>query len=177
MASGSGYETDVTTDERFGEKIHVKVRWFVVVRDAKESCTCLPIQTYGGKGVTKRGVNPKDHAALVPKGKEQQLISGEKLTRDPLHLVIEDRHTKLSSASRINFSKVYTVEHNVKVYSVGRVAPEDIDRLKNYFRRTFDKVEDDESPNGSSIIEEGADEDNEPNNEDEEEVEEDYDAE
>jgi hypothetical protein len=31
----------VTADARFGEEIMTKVRWFVVVKDGRNFCTCL----------------------------------------------------------------------------------------------------------------------------------------
>jgi hypothetical protein len=33
--------TDVITDPRFGENFIVKIRWFVVVQEGDNSCTCL----------------------------------------------------------------------------------------------------------------------------------------
>lgn len=40
---------------------------------------------------------------------------------------------KLDAASRINFAKLYTVEHNVKVRNIGKIIPEHVPRLEKYY--------------------------------------------
>jgi len=51
---------------RFGEKVHSKIRRFVVVVYTPEDkfCKCLPVTTYDGKGTEKRGINLKEHGQV-----------------------------------------------------------------------------------------------------------------
>lgn len=38
---------------------------------------------------------------------------------------------KLAKESRINYAKLVTVEHNVRVFFIGRIVPEDWDNVLN----------------------------------------------
>lgn len=53
------------------------------------------------------------------------------MVKNPLAIDMNLGYT-LDPASRINFAKVFTVEHNVKVMSVGRVAPSSLPDLQAY---------------------------------------------
>jgi hypothetical protein len=44
--------------------VHSKVRWFVVIREGGYHCGALPIATYGGQGVAKRGVVKSEHGII-----------------------------------------------------------------------------------------------------------------
>jgi hypothetical protein len=89
-----------------------------------------PILTYGYQGVLKHGVHPEDHAvAYSSKSKGAEILDREigLMSKHPIRIeVINDSH-KLDPLSRINYAKLYTVEHNVKVFFIGKVA-------KNYER-------------------------------------------
>jgi len=129
-------EVTITEERRFGECIFVKIRWFVVIRVDRDSCTCLPIHTYGGRGVTKPGLVAEHHAPLVPEGQEEQCLRGESNLLPALHVIVEKGDT-ISGMARINFRKVYTVEFNVKVCSVGRITRKDIPLLRKYWYDVF----------------------------------------
>lgn len=53
--------------------------------------------------------------------------------RDPLQVLPKRPGDKLDVMSRVNFRKVYTVEHNVKVYDFGHVHPGQIHQLESTF--------------------------------------------
>jgi hypothetical protein len=55
------------------------------------------------------------------------------LSKDPIRVEPSDA-AELHRASRINFGKTYTVEHNVKVQKIGKVAKEHLPFLKNYWK-------------------------------------------
>ena len=121
---------------KYGERIYSKIRRFVVVRDQSGHCTCLPLTTYGGQGVMKRGVNAKDHAVVYSEGERPRFMPGEerKMNKKPLRIKIEDPMEKIDPMTRINFSKAYTVEHNVKVVKIGRIPDaDDLRLLRRYF--------------------------------------------
>lgn len=84
-----------------------------------------PILTYGNQGVLKRGVHPEDHAVVYSSRKDgPYCLEREKglMTKHPIRIeVVKDSH-KLDPLSRLNYAKLYTVEHNVKVLFIGKVA-------------------------------------------------------
>jgi hypothetical protein len=86
-----------------------------------------PILTYGGQGTKKHGVHAEDHAQIYTLDKNQKkappLKQGEfRLTKKAIRVDPISPSHKLDPASRLNYAKLYTVEHNVKVYFVGWVA-------------------------------------------------------
>ncbi len=89
-----------------------------------------PISTYGGRGVTKRGVIAKDHTIIYTGDQAPDRLEGEEaMYKEPIR-VIPDPGALLDSRSRLNFGKVYTVEHNVKVKNIGVVDKMDIPKLE-----------------------------------------------
>jgi hypothetical protein len=112
----------------------VKIRRFVVVRPRAGYCLCLPIQTYSGRGTTKPGINPDDHAIIFDHKLKPQKVPGEKeLKKKSIGIIVENPELSVSQSSRINFGKVQTVEYNVKVRTIGRVHPSYIELLETYF--------------------------------------------
>jgi hypothetical protein len=106
-----------------GEKRFEKVRRFVIINAMDGHCICLPIMTYGGQGVNKKGVHARHHAVIYST-EEPVVASGEKekgMTKRPIRVTVSSPRHKLDSFSRINYAKPYTVEHNVKVWFIGRV--------------------------------------------------------
>jgi hypothetical protein len=66
-----------------------------------------------------------DHAIVYIGDKPPNEIEGEERLRlRPIRIVPNTPRDKLEKESRINYAKIYTVEHNVKVYFIGSVAPE-----------------------------------------------------
>jgi hypothetical protein len=60
--------------------------------------------------------------------------AGEYGMMSSIRVKARSRQEKLHAKSLINFSKMYTVEHNVKVYDFGDVAEDDIKRLKEQWK-------------------------------------------
>jgi hypothetical protein len=121
--------------DQSGPPVILKIRRFVVIRPKATFCLCLPINTYSGQATTKPGVAAQDHAAVVPEsGEAQYHPKEEKLTKTPMIIIVENASTgPISPMARINFAKVYTVEYNVKVRKVGRIASDSIWRMDEYF--------------------------------------------
>ncbi|KAG5987459.1 hypothetical protein E4U54_004985 [Claviceps lovelessii] len=110
---------------RFGIKFFVGFRRFVVVANDQGHCTCVPILTYGGKGCNKNGVKPAKHGIIHEHGHKPRMLDGEpKLGFPAVQARITEVGERLSKESRVNYSKLVTVEHNVKVFFIGSVAPE-----------------------------------------------------
>jgi hypothetical protein len=86
-----------------------------------------PISTYGGRGCTKPGLAKWQHCMVFTDKSEPSMLAGEEPGEGehPMLASIRvrptDKRDKMFPASRIHYGKVYTVEHNVKVYDFGDV--------------------------------------------------------
>ncbi|KAF2803220.1 uncharacterized protein BDZ99DRAFT_399963 [Mytilinidion resinicola] len=127
---------------RFNETAYSEIRRFIVISNKGQYSQCIPIQTYRGQGTRKHGIVVEDHS-LIYTGDEDdeppELLPGERITKQPLRVEPTGSET-LESASRVNFGKVYTVEHNVKVLDIGVVCPQHIYLLVNYFTDALTSV-------------------------------------
>ncbi|EAW14327.1 uncharacterized protein ACLA_073620 [Aspergillus clavatus NRRL 1] len=120
---------------RFGQQIFGGIRRMVVVKPQSKWAWCLPITTYGGQGVAKLGVIPEQHAVVYMRGTRPRYGSHEpRMTKDPLEIEPATPDQKLDPMSRLNFGKVYTVEHNVKVLPVGIISPRSMNDFRGYAR-------------------------------------------
>jgi len=59
------------------------------------------------------------------------------IVKEPLEVRPDSKREKLHPLSRINFSKVYTVEHNVKVKSIGRISKKSMPNFRVYWKDAF----------------------------------------
>jgi hypothetical protein len=100
--------------------------------------------TYGRHGVAKPGVFKSHHAIIytsrkAPNPQPNELpVEGENGMLKAIRVEPHSRQEKLDSLSRINFSKIYTVEHNVKVYDFGDVHKYHIRDLRHQWRDVLD---------------------------------------
>ncbi|KAN0102590.1 hypothetical protein V8E51_010903 [Hyaloscypha variabilis] len=113
---------------KYDQNAYASIRRFVIVATGGGHSQCLPISTYGMQATTKRGVKAEDHAIIWTseyKGdKPPTEISGEaKLVLRPVEVIPRTPRDKLAKESRLNYAKIYTIEHNVKVVFIGHVAP------------------------------------------------------
>ena len=106
---------------------------FVVVRPGNGFSVCLRISTYSQQGTTKPGIFPNQHAPVVLQGYEAVVYQGEDGLKERIEIKRENVEVDISPASRINFAKPYTIEHNVKVKNIGRVVGESVRRLEQHF--------------------------------------------
>ena len=62
------------------------------------------------------------------------------MVKEPLEVEPHDKtNSRLDPMSRINFGKVYTVEHNVKVSPVGRITKDSLERFMEYTKHELNK--------------------------------------
>lgn len=133
-------ETVTATIQWRKERIYVKVRWFVVIREGSDCCSCLPIQTHGGKGASNK---IKNHHAIIYTGNEEpkpldaEISDRKDQLLKSIRVTAHQRSDKLDPRSRINFQKVYNVEHNVKVYDFGRVHEDSEFWLNHHFKTAW----------------------------------------
>ncbi|GAB7362831.1 hypothetical protein MBLNU230_g3134t1 [Neophaeotheca triangularis] len=136
--------SSVTRDARFGERLYVTIRRFVTIRQGEKSCSAIPIFTYDYQGVGKRGVRKSDHAIIHTSRQPPQRLRGEApgpgedgMRPFPIKVDPFRRDELLHAVSRVNFAKVTTVEHNVKVKDCGLVNPDSITHLITQFQEVW----------------------------------------
>lgn len=112
-----------------------------------------PIVTYGHQGVSKKGVNKSEHAIIhtgkkIPAALPQELPErGERgLLPQPIRVDPDDPEQKLDPMSRVDFAKVYTIQHNVKVRSLGKVNRTSMQPLLYQFKTVWSKYFGDSAP-------------------------------
>jgi len=90
-----------------------------------------PILTYERRGCTKRGVKPKHHGIIHEDGAEPRKLRGEPdMGFTPIRIKLDVATETLAVSSRVNYAKLITVEHNVKVFFIGRIAPGDFGKVE-----------------------------------------------
>jgi hypothetical protein len=129
------------TYDRFNQPILTHIQRMAVVKEGHGFCWCVPINSYNGKGVAKSGLSSSDraaHAVIYMEGTqpvtskaEQKMMKKSAIAVGP---AVPDR--KLDAMSRINFGKVHTIEHNVKVMNVGNIRHESLEYFEAYWNAT-----------------------------------------
>ncbi|KAL2064642.1 hypothetical protein VTL71DRAFT_3780 [Oculimacula yallundae] len=120
---------------KFGQRVHSKIRRFVVVKTDDKSCTCLPVTTYGGRGYKKKGLNLNAHGLIYSSRKPPAPVRG--ITKQPLKINLTKGGEELKDHSYLHYGRVYTVEANVKVKEVGELD----DASKKLLRRYYKEVQ------------------------------------
>ena len=69
-------------------------------------------------------------------GTSSEAAPGEKIVKNPITVKPATEDQKLHPKSRINFDKIYTIEHNVRVMNVGKVVAESMHNLLLYFKNS-----------------------------------------
>ncbi|KAM0558197.1 hypothetical protein ACHAPJ_004881 [Fusarium lateritium] len=132
-AGGAGGAASIAEEtvyrDQYGGRIFVHFRRFIIVANDLGHCTCIPISTYGRKGCRKSGVKAEQHGIVTESSnRKPTALSGEpKLGFPPIRVHIYEQGERISKESRVNYSKLTTVEHNVKVLFIGRVVSSDWD--------------------------------------------------
>ncbi|KKY30539.1 hypothetical protein UCDDA912_g09520 [Diaporthe ampelina] len=120
---GSRFSDTLLHDHMSG--VWTGFRRFIVIRNGEGHCSCVPILTYGKLGCLKNGVKPHHHGIVFEKGQQPIRLANEpSLGFGPICMEMNTGE-HISEESRVNYSKLVTVEHNVKVLFVGRVLYDD----------------------------------------------------
>ncbi|KAI1822865.1 hypothetical protein F4861DRAFT_361302 [Xylaria intraflava] len=97
-------------------------RFIIVTTDESHHSTCVPILTYDRRGCSKKGVRPDKHGIIYALGQRPKLLKDEPdLGFRPVPLKIYADGETLARESRVNYSKLVTIEHNVNVFFIGRI--------------------------------------------------------
>ncbi|KAK3370137.1 hypothetical protein B0H63DRAFT_527884 [Podospora didyma] len=127
-ATNNETRTDFEVRMVKGQQFYHGFRRFIVVGNDEGHCTCVPILTYERRACTKRGVKPLKHGIVYHTGGEPRPLSQEPvLGFPPVEMMPYEKTEKLAPESRVNYSKLVTVEHNNRVFFIGRISPEDFD--------------------------------------------------
>lgn len=87
--------------------------------------------TYGGKACTKKGVKPRQHGIIYAQKSKPRMEKGEnKLGFEPIRIQLTAKNESISPESRVNYSKLVTIEHNYKVFFIGRIHRDDSAKLE-----------------------------------------------
>ena len=122
-------------------RIFSHINRFVVVREGHGFCWAIPIHTYNNQGCCKRGLNQRDifaHAIIYSTRDPPDPLPGEPgMTKQPIAIDLsssaEDKD-RLKRSSRINFSQVTTVQHNVRALDIGNIRNTSKARFEQYWR-------------------------------------------
>jgi hypothetical protein len=157
----TGWQSGIVLNH-LGERVFSKVRRFVVIRHDDSYCNALPINTYGGQGVAKRGVKKSDHCIIwssrpappprqgprtgsastlntpPPPRIEESPKRGEDKMRPVAIRIDPDNPTEhLDVMSRLNLAGVTTVQYNIKVKSFGMVNQGSVRDLMQQFTNVW----------------------------------------
>lgn len=135
---GRVFMTLWTEPRGFSAESFTEMARFVVIKPNPAFSVCLRVSTYSGQATTKPGVVADSHAAVVPVGGTfTPHPQGEHLTKSPIVVKVENPAVNIDSMSRINFAKPYSVEHNIMVRNIGRVAGDSVGMIDRYFAESL----------------------------------------
>ncbi|KAF2794487.1 hypothetical protein K505DRAFT_242039, partial [Melanomma pulvis-pyrius CBS 109.77] len=120
---------------KYNERVHSQIRRFIVVRARKEFCFACPIFTYSGRGTTKNGVRPEEHAIAYSSTEQARPFAGEDGMMSPICIENAENIQPLDPASRIYFGIHHPIQYNVKVQDVGDVHPRSISFLRGHWNK------------------------------------------
>jgi hypothetical protein len=87
-----------------------------------------PILTYGKQGCRKLGVKASKNGIVHSVGQKPVMLRNEpKLGFKPVRVEMTAKWETLSPQSRVNYSKIMSVERNVKVFFIGSILYDDWD--------------------------------------------------
>jgi hypothetical protein len=124
------------------EKAYSEIRRFVVIQEGYGNNICSPIQTYSGQATLKPNLPDRHQHAIIYTSKhcpqecsykaEDGTIVWEELSKDPIKVRGEQEgpEGELEPESRLNYSKIYTVENYVRVLNIGMVDTNSLPSLR-----------------------------------------------
>jgi hypothetical protein len=155
-----------------GERVFSKVRRFVVIREGSNYCHALPINTYGGRGVSRPGVVKSEHVIIhsspsAPRPQQAELPGqGEAgMQPVPIRVDLDVSSTALNPMSRVNLGGVTMVQHNIRVQSFGKVCEASIRDLQRQFEDVWGQYLPTRQTDARPAIEEESDDDDDESEE------------
>jgi len=118
-----------------GQDAFTEIRRFIVVKEFSHHSMCIPISTYGEHGTLRRH-DASHHSIVYTSQVAPEPLNGEQLDKHAIQIIPRDNQT-LRPRSRVNFSKTYTVEHNVRVKEIGKVGDNDLAWVLLYWKQAM----------------------------------------
>ncbi|EZF15202.1 hypothetical protein H112_05954 [Trichophyton rubrum D6] len=123
----------------YGQEVHANIRRMVVVNNQQGCSWCLAIYTYGGRGLLKPGIDLNTHSVVYMRGSEPAYYApGREAGIPPIMINPFTPEDKLQESSCLNFGKVFTVDHNIKVKPIGHVSQESLRLFHRAWRQCLD---------------------------------------
>lgn len=123
--------------------MHLSVGCYIMLTPNHSLTPHRPICTYGRKGLSEKDLPKWQHSVIYSGKKEPGLLPGEAPGRgeygfrQAIRVSPRDKHSQMDRTSRLHYAKMYTVEHNVKVFDFGMVLPEYIEVMKSQWREVL----------------------------------------
>lgn len=129
------------TQNSYGEWVYTKARRFVVIKANERACCAVPITSYNGQGVAKKGVTKSDHAIIhtgrtTPSPAEAERPGRGEPSMQPYAIRVDPDVScaRLDVMSRINFAETHTIQHYAKVKPFGKVNRDSVVHLLTQYR-------------------------------------------
>jgi hypothetical protein len=110
-----------------------RIRNFVVIRPDSDNkqCECLAYDTYDGLGTSKRGVDPSQHAPLLPNDRNAVTYHPNEapLQNEALFVIVENDQITFDPMSRLDLSRTYVISHGTTICTIGRIDPGSLHHL------------------------------------------------
>jgi len=126
---------------RDGVKVFSHIRRFVIVKARNPYCWAIPINSYGGYGLSRKRMSERErnaHTIIYDITKGPQRVQGElEFSKSPIAVNMAAGET-LTHASRLHFDKPQSIDWNIKVKNIGMIkGPVHIRNLIIYFQTEF----------------------------------------
>jgi hypothetical protein len=109
-------------------------RYFVVVREGPGFAVCCSFESYPRGGLLAPAMALQHCALAFPTGNPPELSQAEKVVGlEEFPIRVENFSIKLGPIYLVNFGKPYTVEHGIKVATVGRIDRKFLGKLRAAF--------------------------------------------
>ncbi|KAK3943963.1 hypothetical protein QBC46DRAFT_14592 [Diplogelasinospora grovesii] len=132
--SDAGWTEDCP--EFHGQKAYGKYRFFVVLRKRLHHTLCFSITTAENRaGPPEARGRPKDSVVIYSSKIEPPRPAPEEgIERKPIGIILEDDKTAIAPFARLDCGRIFTVEDYLIVKKIGRVNPDSLELLEEYFK-------------------------------------------
>lgn len=131
-----------------GTPFYTGFRRLIVIANDEGHCTCVyvcpvlsirergltvdsPIWTYRARAYTRKGLMPKYHGTIQERSERAIRVPYEPPLGFPPVRADLLKGEKISSASRVNYSRLISIEHNNKVLFIGNIVDSDLGTVQS----------------------------------------------
>ena len=94
------------------------------------------IQTYSRRGTKASSTKPYYHSQVYTGDYVPNLLPGERLVKRPIKVLLDEHMADqpLHHTSRLNYARVHSLEHNIRVCPVGKIDESDLKWVLQYYK-------------------------------------------